>query len=81
MADMQTAIDTVKVGVGVTGGVASAITLNKAVMIVTIIYVVMQAGLLIPRYLELLKKATKWVKNRTSSVLSRIKKWWGCIRT
>ena len=61
MADIQTAIDTAKVGVGITGGVVSAVTLNQTVMIVTIIYVVLQAGLLMPKYIELFKKLRKWL--------------------
>lgn len=51
--------DTIVAGIKVTpaigGGAWYAITLNQTVAIVTIIYVILQVGLLIPSYIKIYK--------------------------
>ena len=48
----------VKMSVGAGGAVAAGLTLNEWVALATLVYVVMQIGLLVPKYWHLL--ATWW---------------------
>lgn len=54
---MQEEITTaVKIAPAAAGAVWTGLTLNEWVAVVTIIYVAAQAGLLVPKYWDLLKK-------------------------
>ncbi len=44
-----------KISIAAGGGILTAITLNQWVAIATLIYVVLQIGLLIPKYIRLWK--------------------------
>jgi hypothetical protein len=52
-----------KMGVGLAGGALSAITLNEWVAIATLVYLVLQIGLLAPSYIKIYKK---WRDNAKS---------------
>lgn len=54
--DADTKAAAVKMGIASGGGILTAVTLNEWVALATLVYVVLQIGLLLPKYWRLLKK-------------------------
>ena len=56
MPETEIKVASLKMGGAGVGVGVSALTLNEWVAIATLIYVILQAGLLIPKYIEIFKK-------------------------
>lgn len=54
-----------KIGVAATGATYSFLTLDKMVALATLIFVLLQIGLLVPKYVQMVKA---WKKNRKVEV-------------
>ena len=52
----ETIIEAAKATPAVAGTLYSALTLNEWVALATLVYVILQAGLLIPKYIDMFKK-------------------------
>lgn len=61
MLDREDQFAAAKMSIGAGGAAASALTLNEWVAICTILYLVLQIGLLLPKYVQI---ARDWLKNR-----------------
>jgi hypothetical protein len=55
-----------KMGIGAAGAGATALTLNEWVAVITIGYLLLQIGLLIPKYIQMLRDCMKERKIRKS---------------
>lgn len=60
MIDREDQFAAAKMSIGAVGAAASALTLNEWVAIFTILYLVLQIGLLMPKYLQI---ARDWLKS------------------
>ena len=61
MMDREDNIAALKISTVAGGAAASALTLNEWVAILTIAYLLLQIGLLMPKYIQI---ARDWLKNR-----------------
>ena len=55
MIDHEDKIAAAKISVAAGGAAASALTLNEWVAIITILYLVLQIGLLMPKYVQMIR--------------------------
>ena len=55
MIDREGQIASIKIGIGATGVAAYGLTLNEWVAAITIIYLILQIGLLIPKYVQIVR--------------------------